>query len=451
MRLAQQGKEPKEQLLDILEFAWLKNKTPRQIATKFKTSYLTIYRIIQDLSDPTLKQSIINFLETTPRKKVFFNRDLETSDYETVQDYINHAKRVGLKKWKQFIMMAVKVWKHLKYKDPARWHIDEVLEFLRTKKEGSGRSAYFDAIRQVAPQFKDPKSPDYFSTNNLRVAIPRRKKDIFFKEFMQLLTPLKKHGLKFHAMILKLHVALGCREGSKDEKSGLCGITWDRFKEKFTLVDIYETKVKKGIWWRNCPTDLIFPELPSELNETWKARGKPITGKLILNHYQELLRIYKEIRECLKEFYTGKLEPSLFNELTNLKPHDADKIHCNLLFEAEASCEDIAGEYKGGTEGSGNMGRGWLDINTIWKYYLTYSARSQRFQRKKRQVKTFCRRIWQGETRDPDTLKIEAISKAFPELNPSTIKAIMTMLSSDLETSTSESIAPIQASRRSKK
>ena len=247
---------------------------------------------------------------------------------------------------------------------------------------------------------------------------------------LKILRCLEIHGLIFHATILKLHVALGCREGSKDHKSGICGISWDRFKENFSLVDLYEVKVKKGIWWRNCPTDLIFPELPSELNQIWHERGKPKTGKLIVNHYQELLNIYKEIQQALKQFYTDKLQPSLFNELTSLKPHDADKIHCNLLFEAGASIEDIAGEYKGGTEGSGNMGRGWLDINTIWKYYLTYSARSERFQEKKRQVKAFCSQALKRQCHDlrEEDIFLKTVLHESNEKRPKQKRAVLSAL-----------------------
>jgi hypothetical protein len=410
-QIAKSGKDPEEELLNILEFLWLKNRTVGSMARKYKTTYHTIYRIVQDIE--RMKEEITLFLKLIPRRKVFFNRDSETSDYETVQAYIKHAERVELKTWKELLGTAEKVWRALKYKDPARWNVDEVLTFLRTIPEGSGRSGFFDAVRQVAPQFKDPQSPDYFSTNSLRSSIPRRKKDIFFKEVKMILDCLQLNGLTFHATIFKLHVALGCREGSKDMKSGICGLTWARFKDDFTLVDLYETKVKKGIWWRNCPTDLIFPDLPGELNQLWHDRGKPEKGRILLGHYPELLNVYKEIRATLKQFYKGKLKPNLLKELTSLKPHDSDKIHCNLLFEAGASVEDIAGEYKGGNEGSGNMGRGWLDINTIWKYYLTYSARSQRFQKKKRQVKTFCQKTWQDET--PELAEVEAIA---PVMSP---------------------------------
>jgi len=82
--------------------------------------------------------------------------------------------------------------------------------------------------------------------------------------------------------------------------------------------------------------------------------------KLILRGYKELREIYKRIRQALKEYWKGKLDPSLYTELHTLRPHDADKIHCNLLWEAEVPLEVVAGQYLGQGDGIGLMGRIWL-------------------------------------------------------------------------------------------
>lgn len=68
-------------------------------------------------------------------------------------------------------------------------------------------------------------------------------------------------------------------------------------------------------------------------------------------------------------------------ELVHLQPHDADKIHCNLLWEAEVPLEVVAGQYIGGQEAIGLVGRGWLSLDTIKKHYLSLTARSKRFQK----------------------------------------------------------------------
>jgi len=369
--------DPKDKLLDILEAVWLKSKTIGSVARKFETTYQTIYRILQDLKP--WKPALVQFMELVPRRKVFWNRDLETSDYETVHAYIRRAKREGLKKYKDFINQAMKCWKFLKYKDPSRWTAENVLEFLATKSDGS-QSHFLDGIRMVAPQIADRFSPHYISTGRFREKLQLRKKDLFSIEINMIVHALIEVGLNYHATIYKFHITGGFREG-KGQKAGITGISWDRFKKNFTRVDDYESKVRGGIWCRNCPVDLFWKSLPGELRKIWIDRGKPITDKVILGGYPELTKIYKEIRNALAEYFKGNLEPSLYKEFTTLRPHDADKIHCNLLWEAEVPIEVVAGQYLGRGEGVGLMGRIWLSTDTIKKHYLSLTQRSERFQK----------------------------------------------------------------------
>jgi len=115
--------------------------------------------------------------------------------------------------------------------------------------------------------------------------------------------------------------------------------------------------------------------------------------KLILGGYPELSKIYKEIRKALEEYFRGKVDPDLHEEFTTLKPHDADKIHCNLLWEAGVPLEVVAGKYLGRGEGRGLMGRIWLDINTIKKHYLSLTERSERIQQLRKQVQMYSLRF----------------------------------------------------------
>lgn len=390
LQTAKQGRDPKQELLDILEYAWLKNRSIRSIGRKYKTSYLTIYRILQDL-EPS-KQAIIEYLETTPRRKVFFNKDSETSDYERVQDYINKARRFKLKHYKSQILIALKCWRFLKYRDPSRWSAENVVDYLATLSEGS-QSRALDAIRQVAPQIADPHSLHYVSTGRYREKLRLRKKDLFGVEVEMILKALINQGMTYHALVFKLHITLGAREGSTDSQSGITGLSWDRFKREFTVVDLYECKVRGGIWWRDSPINLFFNDLSKEMKALWIKRGQPSEAKIIVNGYDELLTIYKEIREALAQYYPGKVEPSLLKEFATLKPHDADKIHVNLLWEAEIPLEVVAGKYLGRGEGIGLMGRGWLDINTLKKHYLSLTERSERIQKLRRQVRNYAIRF----------------------------------------------------------
>jgi len=188
---------------------------------------------------------------------------------------------------------------------------------------------------------------------------------------------------------MEFHVTLGAREGSTDNVSGICNITWDRFKKNFSRVDLFEGKTKNGLWCRNCPVDLLFPHLPAELRELWKQRGKPTTDRVLLGAYKEITAIYKKIRAELEAFYDGKVEPAILKEMATLRPHDADKIHCNLLWEAGIPVEVVAGKYLGGNEGLGLMGRIWLRTETITRYYLMLSENSPKMKEYLQQVKTY--------------------------------------------------------------
>lgn len=385
-QLRQLGKDPIEECWNILELAWIKNRSVGSIAKKYGVEYTTIYRILRDL-EPA-KDALIAYLEIVPRRKKFWNRATDTSDYDTVQTYIRKAKRFKLKKYKVFLKLSENCWRFLKYKDPERWTADEVISFLNSLKGGANQSTHLDAIRQVSPQIRDDRSPHYIPTGPYREKVGIRKKDLFGEEVNLIIQALKGLGLSFHEIIFKLHITLGAREG-KDGKSGITGLAWDRFKKAFTKCDLYESKVRGGIWSRNCPLNIFFSELPKELKALWIKRGKPITEKLILNGYSELTQIYKEIRKGLEQYYEGKLEPSLFKELTTLRPHDSDKIHCNLLWEAEVPLEVVAGKYLGKNEAVGLMGRVWLDINTIKKHYLSLTERSERIQKLRLQVQRY--------------------------------------------------------------
>lgn len=382
--------DPKDVLLEILDRSWLRNKSIGSTAKKYGTKYLTIYRILQDLTP--FKEALVQYLRVTPRRKVFFNRSQETSDYETVQTYIRRAKRDGVRTWKRKVTESAKVWTFLKYKDPARWTAEDVHDYLSTLTEGN-QSGLLDSIRKVAPQIADKKSPHYIGTGKFREKLRLRKKDLFGQDIVQVVHALYESGLTYHATILKLHITLGAREGSHSTNAGMTGITWDRFKKNFTRVDLYESKVRGGIWWRNCPVDLFWKTLPQELREIWVNREKPITEPLLMGGYSELLRMYHEMRSALKTYFEGKLEPSLFKEVTTLKPHDSDKIHCNLLWEADVKLEVVAGQYLGRGEGVGLMGRGWLDINTIKKHYLSLTQRSEKFQQTMNKVQEYSLRF----------------------------------------------------------
>lgn len=62
-------------------------------------------------------------------------------------------------------------------------------------------------------------------------------------------------------------------------------------------------------------------------------------------------------------------------------------------FHARAPLEVVAGEYLGGNEAIGLVGRVWLDINTIKKHYLSLTARSKRIQNIRDKIARYARQF----------------------------------------------------------
>lgn len=199
---------------------------------------------------------------------------------------------------------------------------------------------------------------------------------------------LKRSERYYELLVFDLHVTLGAREGTLDTTSGICGIGWDQFKGNFSRVDLWESKGE--LWSRDCPVDLFFLNLPERLRDLWIERGKPQDAKVVLKGYKKgLLKVYATIKRVMAEEYRGKLEPSVFKQLTDLKPHDADKIHVNLCWEAGIPIEVVAGDWLGGQEGNGLCGRIWKSTDTIKKYYLALNKRSKRMARIYEKVKEY--------------------------------------------------------------
>jgi DNA-binding CsgD family transcriptional regulator len=393
--IAREGRDPKEELLNICEQAWIKGRRLSLIAKDYGTTAKTIYNLLRDIENLELgmKDAVAAYIRVVPRRKRWYLKELDQSDYDTVQNYIRRAKRDGLKNYRNAIRMAKRAWMFLKYKDPAYWTADEVCKFLSILSNGA-QSGMLDAIRQVAPQIAIKGSKDQIQTGRFREKLSRRKKDLFGNELNMIHAALdREKQFRYHKTVFDLHVTLGAREGSADPNSGLAGLTWDRFKKSFSRVDLYESKVRGGIWWRDCPLDLFFQDLPGRLADLWTERGRPTTDKVLRGGYKELTQLYKTIQTILRIHYQDTPDPSLLQQFTTLKPHDADKIHVNLLWEAEIPLEVVAGQFLGQNEGIGLMGRGWLDINVIKKYYLSLTQRSTRFRKLEKQVHTYSKQF----------------------------------------------------------
>jgi len=379
--------DPTNTVLDICEYVWLKHRSPRKVAKKLGVGYLTVYRLLKEIEP--FKESILAYLTQSPRRKKFWIRPFQ-SDYETVQAYLTRAKEDELKAYLGFMRYAEQAWKALGYKDPLNWTKSEVVAYLNTLSEGS-QSGVFDGIRAVAPQFRDKLSPNYMSVSRFRAKLKIRKRAIFGKEYGMIHEALKAQNMDYELMFIDLHVTVAFREGARDSKSGMTGLRFNNFKKGFRLVDDFESKGKTGheMTWRNCPIDIFFADLPARIRKFWESRGKPTDERLLEYGYKELLEIYKRIRKALLNYWQGKADPDVLSEFSQLKPHDADKIHCNLCWEAGIPLEVVAGQDLGGGEGLGLVGRGWKSVDIIKKHYLSLTQRSDRYQQMLQKVRDY--------------------------------------------------------------
>jgi len=192
--LHKDGKIPKDELMNILELSFIKGKSDRNIANRyvkkgFNIKYITIFRIRKDLEP--FKEEISKLLLETTRPKRFFIPELEHSDYETVQAYIDYSKKWRRKAWKRTIKTALRMWRALGRQDPKNWDSAKALEFIYTLKKVA-QSNMVDAARQVAPHFADKLSPHFIPTEPFRGQVGRRFKELFSKEMQQIRYALRK-------------------------------------------------------------------------------------------------------------------------------------------------------------------------------------------------------------------------------------------------------------------
>lgn len=382
-QLKKKRRDPLQDYLNILELSWIKGRSNLSIAKHYKkkgfrVDQSTIFRMVKAALPH--QDKMIEFLEKAPSRKTFYNKKTNMSDYETVQNYIDRARRKDLSNYRRNIQNAKRCWVFLKKANPSNWTADQVLDYLATLSGSGAKSTGLDAIRVIAPQIRDDTSTEYIATGRFREQINIRKKPLFAAEMKILRDCLKEKKMYYHLLINDFHVTGAFREGSTDTESGITGISWGRFHKNYTLVDDYEKKSGK-VFWRDCPVDLFFKDLPRRLRKLYNERGKPKpSDKIILGGYKELLKIYQEIRETLKEHLKGKVDPDVYQEFITLNPHDADKIHCNLLWEAGAPLEVVAGQFLGRGEGIGLVGRGWKSLDVLKKHYLSLTQRSPKFK-----------------------------------------------------------------------
>jgi len=287
-------------------------------------------------------------------------------DYEIVQHWVTRMRSgtAPIKSWRSRFNACRRVWLILQKKNPQNWTLDDiqlrVLPEIRKKvKTGSGVNTYLIALRSLRPDFKFPnRKGDVLGTH--KKSAPKIDWKYVYERLAQgekLEDFFKAGGFKAE-LFKRLHVTLGCREGSKGI-GGILGIEWSRINWKNKTIDVYEGKTGGGFHWLNCPLNLFGERTFEMLLQYWNKRGRPTSGKIFekMTYLYDLRLIYKETAKAINEAYGRE----------GITPHFARKLHASLLIDADVPLEMVAGDKPFGI-----MGVGWEDLTTLKKYYLAF-------------------------------------------------------------------------------
>ncbi len=342
------------EVLRLMALNWNK----KQIKKKIKMGEATYWRIKAeyDRLGEAEKAKIRELATQEEKAKEKF------MDYEFVQHWIIRMRSgtTQIKSWRQRFNACRRVWLILQKKNPQNWTIDDIQ--LRALPEIRKRSKtvnhYLIALRSLRPDFKFPNEKgDVLGTH--KKSAPKIEWKYVYERLSQeekLEDYFKVGGFKAE-LLKRLHVTLGCREGSMGV-GGILGVEWDRINWKNKTIDVYEGKTGGGFHWLNCPLNLFGERTFEMLRQYWNERGRPISGKIFDMTYLEGLRtIYKETAKAINEPYGSK----------GITPHFARKLHASLLIDADVPLEMVAGDKPFGI-----MGVGWEDLTTLKKYYLAF-------------------------------------------------------------------------------
>ncbi|MEM2185286.1 MAG: hypothetical protein QXS74_09705 [Nitrososphaeria archaeon] len=352
--------DPYIELLKILQRSWVKDESDNQIAKTYNVSYISIYRLRKYFEQ--YKEDLLKLIEQELGERKYFYVIQEgengfikvLSDYENVLNFYRRYLRSTRTPKKQYIknilLNAEKVWRFLGRKDPKDWTLTDIDNFIvHLRERGVSQSLiqqYIVAIRQVAPHLVSQGLTTDWTKSS-------RSCELFLEDLKQILDILYSKGMDREAFILKLHISLGSREQSFTK------LKVDDFQNE--VVNVFESKVKGGILWRNINYTWLFDELKDEIKKYALPDGK------IVKNYDELRRIYKRIRDAIIP---------ILGEKGRITPHYARKIHVNILWELGVPLELVAGQIIG-NEGYCWFGVGWSDLNTLRKHYLALSSKIQ--------------------------------------------------------------------------
>ena len=294
-------------------------------------------------------------------------------DYEFVQRWIVRMKsgRKPIKSWKRRFNACRRIWLILQKKNPQNWTLDDIeLRVLPELRKTAKKSinGYLIALRSLRPDFKFPDEKGETLLTEPKPEPTFEWKKIYERMMSQnKLETFLSHGGFKPELLKRLHVILGCREGTKGV-GGILGLEWNRVNWAKATIDVYEGKTGGGFYWLDCPLILFENRTFEMLKQYWIEQGKPTSGKIFgdvkYSNGKEcdhktlyLTDIYKESAEVIGEQYGREY----------ITPHFARKLHASLLIDADVPLEMVAGDRPFGI-----FGVGWTDISTLKKYYLAF-------------------------------------------------------------------------------
>jgi integrase len=359
------------EILKILQRAWIKDESDQQIAKTYNCSYISVYRLRKELEP--YREELLKLIEKRLGEKKYFanvyvvNGEIKVeTEYENVKMFVNRYLRSTVKPKIVYIKAVIRkgeeVWRFLNKKDPKDWTITDADNFIASLRAKGYSHAYIQgyviAIRQLAPHLQSQG----FTTDWTKSV---RTCNLFLEDVKQIIRILNEKGLKKECLVFKLHVTIGSRESS------FCSLTWGNIDFDRKTIDVYESKVKGGITWKDISLTWLFgDELVEELKEYYKANN----GQWLVKNKNELGQIYQRIKKvCMEDSYF-KDNPAKLKEIEQLKPHYARKIHCNVSWELGIPLEILCGQVIG-SQGFCKIGVGWSDFNTARKHYLALSSR----------------------------------------------------------------------------
>ena len=355
----------------MLALNWDKKKIKREA----KISERTYWMIVNEFNQfsEAEKEEIKRLATEEEKAKAKFE------DYEVVQKWMLEMEADRIRSRHQRVGCCRRTWLILNKKNPLNWHWKEDIKFKAIPVLRKGRKSifqYFIAWRSFSRSApKDSKLAELkekLSTKREKGKISIAWKHVYQNIVQQGLVhkffesaridsanPLQDESL------VRTHVTLGCREGSRlgteigigkqDEEfiGGILGLRWEKINWKTKTIDVYETKTGGGFYWLDCPLDLLGDTCFNMLQEYWIQCGKPKEGRIYPINYDNLKNIYARIAKALG---------------MRITPHFARKLHASLLRSKEVKLEVVAGDAPHGI-----VGVGWEDLTTLKKFYIAFA------------------------------------------------------------------------------